>query len=89
MNLVIIDIYNKTYHPYSDSTYEQEMFIRTTIIAINKKNSSYLTVDQDCDLSKLDKENFVRDQGMFEKLVWNYNENLVPGETRLEIWKRF
>ncbi|MFD2943317.1 hypothetical protein [Flavobacterium notoginsengisoli] len=89
MNLVIIDNTNKKYHPYSDSTFAQEMFIRETVIAINKKNGTFLTVDQDCDIRLLDKQGFIKDQGMFEKLVWNYNENLVSGEKRLETWKRF
>lgn len=89
MNLVIVDQDNKKYHPYSTSTDKQEMFICGHIMAINKKNDTYLIVQRDCNLNELVKNGFEKDDGMFEKLVMAYNKNLEPEDQRLDLWKRF
>lgn len=86
MNLVIIDNVNKKYHPYIHATFEVEMFICNNIILINKKNNTFLTVQTDFDTKQLSNQGYVTDQGMFERLIWNYNDNLNVGEKRLDIW---
>lgn len=88
MNLVIIDRANKQYHPYPTFTENSEMFICKNIIEINSKNNTSLIVQTNIDLTILNEEGLKINQGLFDKLVLDYNKNLEEGEEPLKLWKR-
>lgn len=88
MNLVVVDHVSKSYHPYIDVIHEIEMFICKNIIAINRKYNSFLVVQTDIDTKIFQDQGYTMNQALFDSLVMKYNNELVPGEERLELWIR-
>lgn len=86
MNLVITDSVNKKFHPYIEANAEIENFIMGNINAINAKNNTFLTVQMGINVQLLKDQGYTMDQGMFEKLVFEYNANLTSGQKRLDLW---
>lgn len=88
MSLVIVDNVNKKYHPYIWCTEHQALFIMKNINKINTKNNTYLTVQEDVNSDYFKNKGYEMDQGLFDKLVLEYNSNLKDDEERLDLWTR-
>ena len=86
MNLVISDHTEKTFQNYQEADERIELFICDNINSINKKNNTHLIVQMDIDTKVLAGQGYSIDQAMFDRLVLAYNNNLLPSETRLDLW---
>lgn len=88
MNLLIIDTVNKEFHPYMQVNEKIEMFIRGNIIKINRKYNSYFEVHMDEEIRFWEDQGYKMNQGLFDKLIIDYNSDLREGEQRLDLWVR-
>ncbi|WP_119790732.1 hypothetical protein [Flavobacterium anhuiense] len=86
MNLVITNQTSKTFQNYQEADERIELFICGHISLINKKNNTYLTVQMDIDTKVLIGQGYIMDQAMFDRLVLDYNKNLLPSEKKLDLW---
>jgi len=77
------------FHPFISVTIEIENFIISNINKINSKNNTFLVVQTDIDTKIFQNKGYEMDQGLFEKLIFDYNSKLDENESKLETWKRF
>lgn len=86
MNLLIIDNANKQFDYYMHTSTDIQNHIISNILKINKKNSSALQIITDTDSQHYENLGYIMNQGIYDKLLYNYNANLIDGEKPLIRW---
>lgn len=90
MSFIIVDDANKQFDYFMHVTLDREIHLNSNISKINKKNSTQLKPIPDADADGYVKYyedlGYSMNQGLYDKLISDFNYNLAEGEKHLVPW---